>query len=124
MSGSKKINAEQLIALLDREEDSVGGGDRGVDIAAKYVCWRALDPVDEDEFVLIARLECSDSIDREYSTECSYWSADYPFALRYYPNFGASVYVAFGRYYLVVREFGGHVPETRCRRLQRDRIIL
>ncbi len=89
----------------------------------KYSSWQKLNLDDFEVFDLMGVLEVDCQIEEEYDTSENYWSINYPIALEYFPNAGGEIYFDGSNYYLVYRDFGGHVPEKRCRVLNSKIII-
>ncbi len=112
---SQKIKSLELLKLLASSKPSM---------SKDYYCWKKLNANDFKSFTLIGELEVENCIDTEYKTSESYWSENYPIALEYFPNSGSDIYFDSENYYLVYQDFGGHVPEKRCRLLRSDIIII
>jgi len=108
----KKINITKLLEKTSSVEKD-----------HKYNTWRKLDIQDFTVFNCIGSLAIKNPIEKEYETQENYWSENYPIALNYYPNAGCDIYFDNKNYYLVYIDFGGHVPEKRCRLLQQNLII-
>lgn len=101
----------------------------GDPIHPKYVSWSALAEEDEEKLRLLGELVPDDGVPintaKEYPSRHNYWLPDAPIALGYYPYNGCDVYQYGhnGGIYLVYTEYGGHVPEKRCRLVQRQLIV-
>ncbi len=108
----KKIVLTELLKLIPENHKS-----------KKYLSWEKLDELDFHYFNFIGEIETDNSINTEFATEKNYWSKDYPIALDYYPNSACKVYTDNVDFYLVYTDFGGHIPEKRCRLIRRELII-
>ena len=108
---NKKISKEELLSLIPE-----------ANLSNKFICWGKLNLKDFHVFDLVGTLETYND-QTEFETKESYWSKNYPIALEYFPNSGAEIYTDQTDYYLVYRDFGGHVPERRCRLIRRELII-
>jgi hypothetical protein len=104
------------------EEDSIN---------KNYIAWRKFDPQDESKLIFIGSIVPdspeSKIYEEEFKTTKNYWAKDYPMALAYYPYNGCGVYKfdnINGGYYFIYVEFGGHIPEKRCRLVQSNLIII
>lgn len=109
---SKKITIIELLKLIPKNIQS-----------QKYLCWEKLNCADFVEFNLVGTIDINSNNQVEYPTEENYWSENYPIALEYYPNSNCDIYTDNINYYLVYRDFGGHIPERRCRLIRRELII-
>lgn len=95
----------------------------------KYLAWEPLQKVDEEKLSFIGLLISDDPsihvFNSEFPSPYNYWAKNYPIALRYYPYNGCEIYKNNETSYLyfVYLEFGGHVPEKRCRLVQKELII-
>lgn len=108
----KNITITELLELIPHEHKS-----------QKYLSWAKLKLKDFDEFNLVGILDVNSENQKEFETSESYWSETYPIAINYYPNSGCEIFTDKEEYYLVYRDFGGHVPEKRCRLIRRELII-
>ncbi len=88
-----------------------------------YVSWQKVNDEDLLSFQLIGILRGETNNGSEYPSKESYWSADYPIALNYFPNYGSKIYFNGNNFFLVYRDFGGHIPEVRCRVILPDLIV-
>lgn len=118
----QKINWHELMYLIP-DENIVKLNDS---IYSKYLAWNKLEKADEEQLVLIGKLDNEERPTSNYPYKDKYWQPDAPIALAYYPFFGCKLYRygQNGGLYFVYDEFGGHVPETRCRLIQRDLIVV
>ena len=119
-----KINWSQLNELVNNAdiESSL--------LSEKYVAWRKLDKVDEGRLIFLGQLVPDDSdvtlFADSYPSNHQYWSPLYPIALKNYPYTGCEIYKANDAelFFLVYDEFGSHVPEKRCRLIQKHLIVI
>lgn len=94
--------------------------------AENYLSWKSIhkDELNGDNMLAIITLsECfTKSDDISFPSEKDYWARQTPIDLMKYPNCISKVYrhISSGNLYLVYRELGGHVPELRCRLIQRN----
>ncbi|EIJ39064.1 hypothetical protein JoomaDRAFT_2070 [Galbibacter orientalis DSM 19592] len=109
---SKKITITELLELIPQKNES-----------KKYLSWEKLDLNDFNDFNLVGEVYSNSDNQTEFSTKENYWSENYPIALDFFPNSRCEVYTDNINYYLVYRDFGGHVPERRCRLIRRELII-
>ncbi|MCX2680552.1 hypothetical protein OOZ15_11420 [Galbibacter sp. EGI 63066] len=109
---TKTISPKELLEMLP-----------SITKSKKYLGWRKLIEEDLEKFNLEGILNIIDGIENEYKTEKNYWDIDYPIALNFYPNCGSEIYFDGHDYYLVYRDFGGHVPEKRCRLIRKELIV-
>lgn len=89
----------------------------------KYFSWEKFDNKDFDNFEFVGEIKIENPINHEYPSTENYWSVRYPIALQYYPNNGSKIYFNGSQYYLVYDEYGGHMPEKRCRLIQSELIL-
>lgn len=92
-------------------------------LTLKYAGWDKLDKQDEKELVRVGQLELPD-VNQEYSEE-NYWKPESPISINRYPYAGCWIYEhpKYHSFFFVYTEFGGHVPETRCRYIDKKLIV-
>lgn len=119
-----KITWEQLLGLIP----DVKTLDMNDIIYTRYISWEKLAKEDDGKLRLLGALENEGGPVHatEYKSSYNYWSPESPIALAYYPYNGCDVYQykENGGIFFIYREDGGHVPEMRCRLVQRQLIIL
>lgn len=109
----KIIHTNELIKLLPNTDS----------LDSPYLSWAKFNKSDFIVFDLIGKIfEASGNI-LEYDTDINYWSENYPISFDHYPNSGADVYFDGMNYYIIYREYGGHVPEIRCRLIRKSLIV-
>lgn len=89
----------------------------------RYVGWEWLKEADLDKLTFLGMLAYTGTYS-VYKSSINYWSPEYPIALHCYPNNDCEVYQYKEGIFLVYDEISGHVPEKRCRLVQRALIIL
>jgi hypothetical protein len=88
----------------------------------KYLGWDKLNIKDFERFEFVGVLESKSLFQAEFESEENYWSPNYPIAVEYFPNKGSEIYFDGNDYYMVYLDFGGHVPEKRCRLIRKNLI--
>lgn len=111
----KKITKEELIDLSKNSRKSK--------LAKKYLAWSKLDREDQAKLSRLGSIGVEQKHDKEFLSDENYWSLKYPIVLEYYPYYGCDVYTDGEDHFLVYQEFGGHVPEKRCRFVQKELIM-
>lgn len=109
------ITKEDLMALLESSQYN--------SLANKYKLWSKLDKSDEDKLTLLGKVAVDQKYDKEFPSSENYWSPTYPIALEYYPYHGCEIYTDTKDYFFVYQEFGGHIPEKRCRCIRKELIV-
>lgn len=89
----------------------------------RYYCWKKFNPNDFNSLKLVGELVSEEVHEVEYKTRINYWNENYPLALSFYPNSGSEIYQENDRFYLIYKEFGGHIPEKRCRLIRKELIV-
>jgi hypothetical protein len=117
------ISWDQLVILLDNSGIPESECEQR---PKEYLGWQSLSPDFERELQPFANIRETNvsKLNNEFPSEKGYWSPESPIAAKYYPYNGCQVFRYLSCFFLVYIEFGGHVPEKRCRLLQRKLIIL
>lgn len=111
MAEINKITVEELILIINSKESKKG------DLYKKYSSWEKLDVNDLEKMQLFAQLTTNKDHISFFDTVINYWSEEYPIALNYIPNMFSYIYTYKNDLFMVYIEFGGHIPEKRCRYL-------
>lgn len=93
------------------------------DLTKKYSAWTTLDQEDFDKMIKVGSIHTDSKKNYEVDSKESYWSKKYPIAIDFYPNNSCDVFSYNDTYFLVYKEFGGHIPEIRCRHIQKKMIV-
>lgn len=109
----KELKLSELLDLIPEKSNG----------ELKYEEWTKFDPADFKSIKLIGSLDDQADKPTPLDTNISYWSKDYPISFSHYPNNKADVYSDGTNYYLLYDEYGGHIPERRCRLIQNHLII-
>ena len=110
------ITPNELVGLIP----DISSGD---ELYTKYLSWNWLDDKDYDKLQFLGMLAYTGTY-AEYPSPYNYWMPAYPIALHCYPNNDCEVYQYKEGLFLVYDEISGHVPEKRCRLIQRELIVL
>lgn len=92
-------------------------------LARKYAGWEALNKDDEQQLLRIGLLTSGNQSGD--TTDVNYWHPRSPITFSSYPYDGCWIYKSknYPTYYLVYTEFGGHVPELRCRYFDKKLVV-
>ena len=110
------ITPHELVAMIP----DITSGD---EMYTRYLSWEWLTDEDLDKLTFLGMLAYTGTYS-EYKSAYNYWMPEYPIALHCYPNNDAEVYQYKEGIFLVYDEISGHVPERRCRLVQRALIVL
>lgn len=108
-----ELNLSKLLSLLpsDSEYDS------------KYLAWRKTEADDLEVMDYIGTMKNQGSEVTVLDTSVSYWSEDYPISFSHFPNSNADIYSDGSNYYMIYKDYGGHIPETRCRLIRKKLVV-
>lgn len=89
----------------------------------EYISWNKLSETFKEKLEFIGEVDVNNN--EQLSDDGNYWYPDTPISLNQYPYFGCKLYKHkfHDSYYFVYEEFGGNIPEERCRLLQQKLII-
>jgi hypothetical protein len=108
----KNLNSLSLIELIKIDNE-----------IENYISWNSLDEVFKSKLEFIGEIKINNQ--KEVYEDENYWRPDATISLRNYPYFGCKLYKhkSHESYYLIYKEFGGNIPEERCRLLQKRLIV-
>lgn len=95
------------------------------ELSSTFRSWKKISKKDLNEMEKVGEVEVPGEPNMEtYTAEHGFEHPDYPIAFLFYPYDGCDLYRDHDQnLYLVYREFGGHVPELRCR-LYRPELVV
>lgn len=111
----EKYTKDDLMHLIENSNEG--------DLSKKYLSWKKLDNNDFLKFKYLGIISVEHNYDAEFPSKENYWSPKYPIALEYYPYYGCEIFTDEMDFFFIYNEFGGHVPEKRCRCIKKDLII-
>lgn len=112
MTKLEKITPYELIQMIPE-----------VNKCDRYLSWEKLRNSDLEFLEIIGKISVDDRIDREINSNYNYWSPQYPIALNYFPNNGCDIFSDGHDFFLIYTDYGGHIPEKRCRVIRKSLII-
>ncbi|NVK10354.1 MAG: hypothetical protein HWD89_14985 [Tenacibaculum sp.] len=108
----KYIEVKKFISLIPDKNNT-----------EKYFSWEKLNFLDLDSFKYVGNLKHQSFKEDEYDTRVNYWSENYPIELNSYPNANSEIYTDGHDYFMIYIDYGGHVPEKRCRLIRKELIV-
>lgn len=116
----QKISQNELLNMIPSFDD-VKQNDP---LYSKYISWEMIKKEELEQLQSVGEISAGELTMKEYPSAHNYWSPQAPIALAYYPYNGCEVYkYPNGGVYLVYEEASGHIPEMRCRLVQRELIV-
>ncbi len=116
------VNKEYIEKLKELKLEDIINIDNYI---KNYISWNYLGNEFKEKLEYVGQIVPKKKLEYEYPSEENYWSLNAPISFNHYPYFGCKLYKYKEHeiYFLIYKDFGGNIPEERCRLLQKKLIV-